>query len=296
MGKEYILQQSINNWLVNYNLYERRITKKILAWILGIDVHLIVSLNVRSRCINVLTENCFYKIQIYGDSIKRDLNNRKLYLIYKQLIPPIKIYRKIPFTVMMPRLKKSTKKEEMAYYILEKLRETAHKTLFKIDDYPLIINGLNVLEKCDGGGQVSRKLREYLKKQEEVILYVGIVHGDFHSDNIMCLGNMPVIIDIDCSRENDIQAVDALYYIIEEVKREHGDRKNWLDEWLLVYNNINIVYGYRCIQQVDIDIKLGLIILLLERISQDKQDDSYFIETNKESIKKIIRKLKIEQF
>ena len=63
---------------------------------------------------------------------------------------------------------------------------------------------------------------------------MGIVHGDFHRNNIMRKGNIPVLIDFDCFRENDVQAVDALYYILEEVRYRNGYKKLWLEEWLLI--------------------------------------------------------------
>ena len=112
----------------------------------------------------------------------------------------------------------------------------------------------------------------------------------------MCKGSTPVLIDFDCSRDNDIQAIDALYYILEEVRHMHGYKKPWLDEWLLIYENINIMYRYRCSQQIDMDLRFGLIILLLERISQEQQFDFRFIEINKNSVKKVSRKLINEKY
>ena len=64
----------------------------------------------------------------------------------------------------------------------------------------------------------------------------------------------------------------------------------------MAIENINIMYRYRCSQQIDMDLRFGLIILLLERISQEQQFDFRFIEINKNSVKKVSRKLINEKY
>lgn len=251
-----------------------------------------------NQCVNIFTSHYIYKFQLYGDNIKKDLKNRKLFSVYGQssLVSPIKVYKRIPLAIMMPILNQPIKNEKAACHILNRLKEAGHKAVFQMEDYPLIMNGLNILDDCDSGRRISKKLRKYLQKQKGVMVRVGIVHGDFHRNNIMCKGSTPVLIDFDCSRDNDIQAIDALYYILEEVRHMHGYKKPWLDEWLLIYENINIMYRYRCSQQIDMDLRFGLIILLLERISQEQQFDFRFIEINKNSVKKVSRKLINEKY
>lgn len=292
MEIKYSLWSNIDKFIRTHSFYNNNITKRIVAKILRIDVQSITSFNVRNRCINVFTGNYLYKLQLYGDNIKKDLKNRKLFSVYGQsLMSPIKVYKRIPLTTMMPILKLPTDNEKAACYILKKLKEVSHEALFKVEDYPLIIDGLNILENCDNGRTASKKVHKYLQEQEGVTIRVGIVHGDFHRDNIMCKGSTPVVIDFDCFRNNDIQAIDALYYILEEVRHMHRCRKSWLDEWLLLYDNETLMHRYRCLEYVDIDLRLGLIILLLERMSQAHQYDCNFIEINRNSFKKISSKL-----
>jgi len=287
MGKKYIICRKTVNWLERHNFFKCSLTRKIIACVLGVDSYSIVKLSIRNRCINVFTNKYLYKFQLYGDNIKKDLKNRQLFYDCRQLLAsPIKVHRRNPLTVMMPILKQEIVSDKVVCYILDILKELGHKTAFKMNEYPLVMDGLNVLVNCDCK-EISKKLREYLQEQEGVMVRVGIVHGDFHRDNIMFKGNMPVLIDFDCSRGNDIQAVDALYYILEEVRHKHGYRKSWLDEWLLIYKDINIMSEYSCIEQVDIDFKLGLIILFLERISQDQKFNYLFIKNNRHIIKKI---------
>lgn len=292
-GKDYTICKKVEIWLSKHKFYEKSITRKIIAAVLAIDCHSIIMLNVRNHCINVRTGECFYKIQIYSNNIKMDLKNRKLFYGYSHLlVSPIKIYRKKPLIIAMPILeKRSSLNEKASCYILDILKEKSYQTKFKVNDYPLISMGLSILGNYDYGKHLSESLYKYLLEQEGVIVRVGVVHGDFHRENIMFRGRMPLLIDFDCSRENDIQSIDALYYILEEVRHKNGYKRPWLDEWLLVYQNIDVMYEYKCIDKVDIDLKFGLIILFLERIAQEQKLDCFDIENYKEMIKKIGYKL-----
>ena len=294
MGKRYILQRRIDNWLYTKNIYTSNITKKAVARILGIDGNIIKDIGVRNCCINVFTRDYLYKIQLYGDNIKKDLKNRNCISYYGlSIISPIKVYKRIPLIVMMPILKQIIENEKGACYILRKLRETGCKKVFKLNEYPLITDGLNTLINCGyvSGRKVGEELQKYIQKREGIMVRVGIVHGDFHRDNIMCKGNKPVLIDFDCFRENDVQAIDALYYILEEERHKNGYKNPWLEEWLSIYEDTDKMYEYKCIEYVDIGFKLGLIILLLERISQDQRYDYLFIQSNERIVKKIKQKL-----
>lgn len=292
MQIKYVVFKKIDNWLVKHKVFDRKLAKRMLARILRIDIQSIRSVNIRNRCVNVFTKNSLYKCQFYGGNIKKDLSNRKMFSVYLQeALSPIKVYRKFPPTIMMPILKPSIENETAACDLLDQLKKYTYETAFMIADYPLIVDGLAILKDHDGGRRISKILLEYLQKQQGLPVHAGIVHGDFHRDNIMSMGNKSVLIDFDCSRKNDIWAIDALYYILEEVRHKNGYKKTWLEEWLFIYENMDIVYEYKCAEKIDIDIRFGLIVLLLERISQDQRFDYCFIDANKSSIKKISRKL-----
>lgn len=289
MKKKYILQRKIDKWLRVHDIYRKKIAKKAFAKILKIDSHSINFIDAGNGCINLFTSGYFYKIQLYGNNIRKELENRKLFLGYaKTVLSPISIHRRMGLTtIRMPVLEQPFDNEKSACYILKKLRKVGHKTEFKINDYPLLVDGLDIIQKCGYGIQLSKKLRKYLQVQEGKDVWVGIVHGDFHRGNIMCKGNKPVLIDFDCSRKNDIQSVDALYYILEEERHKHGYKKTWLEEWLLICKNVNTIYEHECIAQVDVDIKFGLIILLLERIAQEQQNGYLLIKANMDVVKRI---------
>lgn len=292
-GKNYTVREKVDTWLKRHNFYETSITKKIIAIVLAIDYHSISMLNVRNHCMNVYTDKCFYKIQLYGDNVEMDLKNRRLFCGYSHLfISPIKVYRKKPLIIAMPILENRLPLNEKACcYILDILKEKSYQTEFKINEYPLINIGLRILGNYEYGKRIRENFYKYLLKQEGVLVRVGVVHGDLHRDNIMFRGNIPLLIDFDCSRENDIQAIDALYYMLEEVRHKNGYKRPWLDEWLLIYQNVNVVYMYKCVEKVDIDLKFGLIVLFLERIAQEQKLNHFNIENYKENIKKIGYKL-----
>ena len=165
MGKRYILQRRIDHWLYTKNIYTSNITKKAVARILGIDGNIIKDIGVRNCCINVFTRDYLYKIQLYGDNIKKDLKNRNCISYYGlSIISPIKVYKRIPLIVMMPILKQIIENEKGACYILRKLRETGCKKVFKLNEYPLITDGLNTLINCGyvSGRKVGEELQKYI--------------------------------------------------------------------------------------------------------------------------------------
>ena len=291
MKNRHTLQKRIDSWIRKNKVYDKDITKNILSKILGIKKAEITDIEVRCCCANVFTQKFVYKIQLYGDSIIRDLKNRKLFALYdKDLLCPIRIKHRKPLIVVMPRLTEITAYDEAAYFVLERLKEYGCDTVFKIEDYPLVVYGLNILKCCPEGIELRKTLYHYLRGKEGTVLRTGPVHGDFHRGNIMAANGKLLLIDFDSFKDNGVQAVDALYFILEEVRYKGGHRKSWLEEWLYLYKNIKeIQHEYKCIKQVDIDLQLGLILLLLEWLVLQQQHEEKFIIIQKDSIRRINR-------
>lgn len=288
MSKKYVLQRNIDRWLKAHGFYRGKVVKRIASIILSINSQAIIDLSVTNRCMNVFTKQYLYKIQLYGDNMDRDLYNRNLFLSYaKSFVSPIKIYKKSPLTIVMPILDKPVKYDEAAFYVLSELAKLGNKVKFNVGDYPLLKVGINVLGKCECGKLASEKIYKYLKKQEGIQLRVGLVHGDFHRGNIMYMNGKPILIDFDCVRENDIQAIDALYFVLEELSNEHRHNQIWLEYWIYIYRNIESIESHICLQHVDLDLKFGWILLLLERLAQDSQYDSSFVFSNRDVISAI---------
>lgn len=286
--KKYILQKTIDEWFRVHNLYNGKVIKLVAAKILRINSQTITNLSVTNRCMNVFTKRYLFKIQLYGNNVERDINNRKFFSSHaKSLVSPINIYEKKPLTFVMPLLDKPILYDESACYILNELAKCGHKVTFKIRDYSLINVGLNIIRDCEYGELARKRIYKYLREKEGVQIRVGLVHGDFHRGNIMHMDGKPILIDFDCARENDVQAIDALYYVLEEVGYKHRHSESWLGYWISVYKNIASIEEHICLEQVDVDLKFGLILLLLERLAQDVQYDYSFVSSKRDAINKI---------
>lgn len=282
----------VNNWLERHDIYNSKIFKRILTILLKIDFDSINSINVSNQCVNIFTSEYFYKVQLCSDSIKKDLYNRKhIFHNRKEIMSPLMVYKQHPFSIRMPILKYANASEEAVDYILNEMERQGYQKAFNIADYNLLEKGLNILRSCDGELQTRQRLDKYLKEKEGVIIRIGIVHGDFHRRNIMYGSGHPVLIDFDCSRKCDIQAIDALYYILEEVRWMRGYKRSWLDEWLYIYENVDIAYNFSAVKYIDVDLRFGLILLLLERLAQDEQITGSFVKENIDIIRKINKRV-----
>lgn len=289
MEKYRDVQMRLQQWLINRGVYQRSISKKIFAFLLRIDINSVTDLVGRDGFTIIFTHRYVFKMQLYGNNIQLDLDNRNRFpKQLRSLLAPVKICNKHPLTVRMPLLKQSMENDEAANCILNELRKTGHETEFRWSDYPLLVEGCNILKKSTYGEQANKNVRKYLKENTPIVR-VGIVHGDFHRGNILYKNNRPLLIDFDCFRENDIQAVDALYYVLEEERHKHGYKNPWLVEWRLLYDNSQVIYEYKCAEQIDVDLKFGLIILLLERLVQAQNADDKFTERNKAVLRRINR-------
>lgn len=248
-----------------------------------------MELRIINHCMIVFTSENIIKIQLFGDNLDRDLRGRELfYSKDKSLVSPMEVQKKIPLSISMPILEKPQNYDEAADYILKEMKKFGNIISFKICDYPLLEAGLDILEKGENGKKAKEKVYTFLHRREYSPVRVGLVHGDFHRGNIMYMNGKPILIDFDCARENDIQAVDALYYILEEKSISHN--KKWLEYWISIYIDSSNVNTHICFQHADVEIKFGLIILLLERIAQDIQDtpDKYaYLHAHRKTISKI---------
>lgn len=290
--KKYVLYRKIEGWINIYNVCNRNFTKRVLEKILHINVCSIEALSVRNQCVNVFTNNYLYKVQLYGDNLKKDLENRILFCDKRiPLLSPVNVYKKYPFVVKMPILDQMDVDDASVTYIFNELKKSGYEAEFRMKDYPLIIEGLSILKSCSYGVQTVKKIKKYLWGKEGIKVRVGIVHGDLHRGNIMYKDGRPLLIDFDCVRYCDVQDIDILYFMLEEIRHQHGYKKTWLDEWLQVYENTKEIQEFSFLGQIEIDLKFGLILLCLERLAQNYRENSLFVKQNKKSIRNINWKL-----
>lgn len=279
MKNLYYIQKEIGNLFYKYKIYENDLFYEIISLLLKINKNEIYKLIVRNGCLLVYTDNFLYKIKIYGNTIREDLKNRKkIFVDCKFLLSPIQIYRKIPLVIRMPILKSPIKYDKPALYIWDKMKNVSYEKDFKLIDFPLIVKGIKILQRYKYGEMVRKKLDNFFYNQEGKKIRVGIVHGDFHRGNIMQFGDKYVLIDFNRARNNDIQAIDMLYYILEEVRCKHRYAKNWLEEWIFIFENIpGLERDYWFVENLNIGLTFGLVVLLLERLGQEEYEH-FFVE------------------
>jgi hypothetical protein len=137
-----------------------------------------------------------------------------------------------------------------------------------LNNCPEIIMGISYFEK-KFGKRISNKLKkianDFLSSGK---YHVGIIHGDFHSRNIMMSASGLVkIIDLDCVRFKSIREFDALYFAVEQ---------EWsINKKLWCYSLINCFSGksqqirnYLKFFKIEWSNNLG-IMFFLDRIGQD---------------------------
>lgn len=162
---------------------------------------------------------------------------------------------------------------EAAEYLLNAMRAKGEKR----DAYATqsIQRGLDFLKNyCPA--ETYKFFDTRLNLFRELKVLVGFTHGDFHSRNILKKGaDKFLTIDLDRFNRQGIQALDAVYFIVDTQSRL---KKSSWHEQLRYYhkNNWNVEHKYKNIfnQYIDIDSKLLTYIFFLDRIGQEYSESS----------------------
>jgi hypothetical protein len=143
-----------------------------------------------------------------------------------------------------------------------------HDRRLVLGDCPQIEEGLRCIR--DGfGEQVSGRMQAIAEKFLLCDHYqVGLIHGDFHSRNLMKdeFGN-PKVIDLDCVRQNGIRQFDALYFALEQEWSLSGT--NWTKSLAYCLDGVqaDLVQCLNCFE-VKWSKRLG-VAFFLDRLGQD---------------------------
>lgn len=239
---------------------------------------------------NIFTNYNIYKIEIKFNTVRKDINNRKIVFNNDyNIISKIDILSEFPLCFKSKLLKPPKKSDDAVIYVLEKLFDMGEKSKINILKFKYILLGLTTLYAFSIPKSIIEKIIYILEyESSDALLSVGPVHGDLHAKNIL-IGEQgtPVMIDFDCSRKYDIQAMDALYYIIE--REREGTSLNWLQQWIKIVERPSIIekkYPIIALKYIDINIKLGLLIFFIERIGQEKE---LGVNLNPQMIKQILK-------
>jgi hypothetical protein len=249
------------------------LTISIISTVLKINKDSIIFISPAIGTLNVITDAYFYKIGIIKRIIFNEYNNNQFILKDNkiiELILPVKYKKKYFFHILSSKILNnidSIKNLEAATSILQKIT-TENKKYINISDLPEVVSGIEIVNLIYGK-QTTEKILNILQFALDKPYNIGPAHGDFHQENIMQdeLGNI-IMIDLDCYRKNGIQALDALYYIIEAESRKNGEF--WFVELCKIYKSKERIEEYFLLPEA-IDINELLFICFLDRIGQERK-------------------------
>lgn len=255
---------------------------KILSSIfLGIQLSEINSVSYIHGCINVYTDKSFYKLQLCGKGLELDIINRdKIYREMREDLYPIQILNKRLLCIRAPLCIRGKILDEHIEKIVCDFRKNSRKVRFDYRRYYILKAGLERLDKCKNGIKARNLVCKYFERNCREYVHEGIVHGDFHSGNILFRNNEElVMIDFDCSRLRDIQEVDILYYYLQEAVSKYKNMLMWQSVWMYIFANISQLREVELIvKYIKMDLNLAWIILFIERIGQeDDRNEEYGI-------------------
>ncbi len=240
-------------------------------------------------CLKIWSKDAFYKIQLRGDSLIKDNENRSdAEIILGNYVMDSKVLFKHPMIIKYPLIESCIVEDDHRMNIIDCLWSHGKAVCFDYHNYHLIKCGLNMIEGSNKDLVVL--IQNRLEAKNGVKVHEGPVHGDFHRGNILNDNNdNTFLIDFDCWRNCDIQEIDLLYYYLQEAVNLHGCRYMWMKEWIWIWNNINeFVKRFGIDEHIDSDFRLLWIILLIERAAQEKSLYSqYEIELYTDNLKQI---------
>lgn len=173
---------------------------------------------------NALAGDQFYKIAV-GNSFflleeKKNIDLiqnkypkiKKMSLDYQHMVflnKSISVMR----TQRRPLISGRPEKFEAARKVLNTFREYGVLRACSTGELPYLSGGLALVERFYGAGihqGVRASVQQFFKGR---LFRLGPCHGDLHHKNIVGTGENPYVVDLDCFRDDGLQALDALYYV-----------------------------------------------------------------------------------
>ena len=245
----------------------------------------------------VWSKDKVYKIENIGTPVKNDLENRRK--IFNNMYPAstAQVIREKPLTICMERLYEKSVLNADAQELLRFFKKKGKSIQRDYHSYEGVCLGLKSLEYYNIELMDQKQLIDQIERICKKPIRAGVVHGDFHQGNIMFDGNNKIyLIDFDYSRENDIQAYDAFYYVFERERANTCD--SWLTFWQKVYNKEWHLDDYKDIFEEAIDMSFEdiMIIFFIERLGGE-YSHSYRVDRNEvaKAVESILYGGKIEK-
>ena len=245
-------------------------------------------------------DDIFLKISWREKSIDHELKNMELICEFDPLrifILPFRHKKKLWYSVIeTPKIYPITDDAELfkvAEIILEKFQSCAViKTNNNIEDFQQIICGLNVIREISGLGKMlicANQMNDLIRKEP---FYIGPAHGDFHPKNILKDSNRNLyIIDLDCYRQQGIQAIDPIYLINEYYANKN--KISWYEQLILFAENKQDILADEMFflnKFCNTFNRQWLLMYFLDRLGQDR---SYVVTTAEMPAREITKSLDV---
>lgn len=141
----------------------------------------------------------------------------------------------------------------------------------KIDEMPNLKKGLEVIKYFADEKVFQKTILLAENFLTNNLFNMGFCHGDFHSKNLMKNNGKKYLLDLDCTRENSPQELDAIYFLTQKIIDENPSIW-WNEASIILLDEIGTKLKYRDFLTNFLDInKISLFILIyfLDRIGQD---------------------------
>jgi len=262
-----ILVLSLNKYCFNF-------TKKLLFKILKENEEDFIFLNSGCGTLNLLTKKNFYKISLRKKNIKQEYENYNAIVknnkIISQYCIPTYYIKKYVYILKSGAMQKNQSEiiQKDISLLLDTLKNSGRKEIKKINEKENknIVIGLDIIRYLTND-IIYKKYRNIIINILNEEYQYGPCHGDFHKDNILKNDCGKIfMIDIDCYRENSLQAMDAFYYYIELLSRNYNrpyyyiaidifNGKIQVEDWILQY--------------IDMDLQRIAFLYIFDRLGQE---------------------------
>lgn len=266
------------------------LSRSLASRILGLSIKDIKWNRYANGCLSILTDDNYYKIQIVGDLLEKDLQNQ---IIFKktlgEYIESCRILKKNPLCISMKRLYKSKNITETSLrQLFSSLREHSIESPFQFEKSKTLKHGIVCLRGIKNGIQLETILYGLFEKHRSDIVHYGVVHGDLHKQNILFDRNGDIkLIDYDSASSKDIQEIDILYYYLIDSLISNKDGARWYDVWYDYFSDSSKMKIKPMVKQyIGINIDFLWLILFVVMIGLNNDNLFFF---HKKSLSRIVR-------